>query len=152
MKQCSHCKRSYPPAKGFYNNKRAKDGYASWCKKCSDVASRKYQRNHLEYKREYDRKRDRNAEKRKLRREVLVQYGGNPPKCACCGESEYIFLCLDHVNNDGWYERNVLKLEKRQILYRARKKYRPDRYQILCHNCNMGKQIKGECPHKAILE
>ena len=54
--------------------------------------------------------------KRKLRQEVLDAYGG---KCACCGEEQYEFLCIDHVNDDG-NER---------------------------HNCNMAKGFHGQCPH-----
>ena len=32
------------------------------------------------------------------RRKILEHYGGNPPKCACCGEAQYFFLTLDHMN------------------------------------------------------
>jgi hypothetical protein len=37
-----------------------------------------------------------------LRAELIAAYGG---RCACCGESESIFLDLDHVNNDGKEDR-----------------------------------------------
>jgi hypothetical protein len=37
----------------------------------------------------------------KLSMEVLIHYNGNPPRCACCGETEERFLTIDHINNDG---------------------------------------------------
>lgn len=75
-------------------------------------------------------------------------------RCACCGETEKIFLTLDHIKNDGASHR--IKLYGRRVgstyaLYRAIKRegFPKDRYQILCMNCNFGKQRNGGiCPHQ----
>jgi hypothetical protein len=79
----------------------------------------------------------------RLRKEVLQEYGG---KCACCGEPEPMFLGIDHINNDGAAHRRELKT----TLYRYLKdnNYPKDRFQILCHNCNIAKGLYKECPHK----
>ncbi len=73
-------------------------------------------------------------------------YGGC---CACCGESNPIFLTLDHINNDGATKRKTLKAGS--PTYRRLKKdgYPKTDFQLLCWNCNCGKQRNGgHCPHK----
>lgn len=72
--------------------------------------------------------------------------------CKCCGEDRLIFLAVDHVNNDGAYQRKELKLGT-QKLYKQILKHRDDaeflsQYQTLCHNCNWAK-AHGGCPHQA---
>ena len=37
------------------------------------------------------------------RTEVFAAYGGE--QCACCGESQTLFLSIDHIHNDGAQER-----------------------------------------------
>jgi|WetSurMetagenome_2_1015567.scaffolds.fasta_scaffold74864_3 hypothetical protein len=34
----------------------------------------------------------------KLRKRLLSHYG---EECACCGESEQVFLCIDHIEGGG---------------------------------------------------
>ena len=83
--------------------------------------------------------------KRKLRREVLNAYGG---ECTCCGESQYEFLVIDHINNDGNARRKVNSAERgASILYWLRHEGYPEGFQVLCHNCNMAKGFHGQCPH-----
>lgn len=83
----------------------------------------------------------------KLKREVVDHYGG---KCSCCGETEITFLSLDHVNNDGAEERRRIT-SGTNMWYHARKEGYPDRYQVLCFNCNHGRFINGGvCPHQVI--
>ena len=88
------------------------------------------------------------AAARKIRKIVLEYYGG---KCICCGESESQFLALDHKNNDGRKERRQLKLEgggENFYRYVVNQNF-PNRYQLLCHNCNFSKYVnKGQCIHK----
>ena len=47
----------------------------------------------------------RNAQRPRLRVDVrllaLYAYGGDVPRCACCGETQLAFLTLDHIDNDG---------------------------------------------------
>ena len=90
-------------------------------------------------------------ENNKKRRLIVLQfYGGNPPKCACCGEMTYEFLALDHINNDGAKHRRNLGMKTRggNINGWIIKNNFPDGFQVLCHNCNCAKGFYGKCPHK----
>ena len=83
----------------------------------------------------------------KLKAEVFEVYGN---ACACCGESEPVFLSLDHVNGDGSAERIALNGENRgaREVYRiARRQGFPDRFRLLCRNCNWAYHVLGACPH-----
>lgn len=83
----------------------------------------------------------------KLRLEVLVHYGGNPPKCVCCGETLYKFLSIDHINGGGHKERLKYGMGSRGLYIHLRNEF-PDGYQVLCMNCNWGKRMNnGVCPH-----
>ena len=84
-------------------------------------------------------------DKRELKLEVFEAYGG--VVCACCGETIETFLTIDHINNDGNEHRKKIG---RTSVYRWLKKQNfPLGYQVLCFNCNMGKQLNGGvCPHK----
>lgn len=85
------------------------------------------------------------AQRKKLKLDVINGYGG---RCMCCGETETAFLCIDHIHNDGASERK--QGIKGSALYTRLRKlgYPKDRYQLLCHNCNIAKQIEGSCPHR----
>jgi hypothetical protein len=81
-----------------------------------------------------------------IRMKVLKYYGGDPPKCACCGETEYKFLAIDHINGGGLKQRRETKTHNLES-WINKSKY-PAGFQILCHNCNAAKGFYGECPHK----
>ena len=126
-------------------------------RKASKRAS--YQRNkdkHRERSREWRRK---NPEKWRammqvsnrnrrdmLRCEMIKAYGG---ACACCGETEPLFLELDHVRNNGAEDR-IVNGGGAKLLGRLMKAHWPkEDYQLLCSNCNQGKRRNGGvCPHK----
>lgn len=83
----------------------------------------------------------------KLRQEVLEHYSGAHPKCDCCGETETLFLTIDHMNGNGRKE----KRESRQsgatfYLWLKRNSY-PTGYRVLCYNCNCSIGHYGFCPH-----
>lgn len=79
------------------------------------------------------------------RRKIVVEfYGGTPARCACCGETEYAFLSIDHLNGGGTKHRESIKTN---IYNWIIKNNFPDGFQILCHNCNQAKGYYGECPH-----
>lgn len=121
--------------------------------------SQKNRERHNAAKRRWAQNKDNKEKKKKyetdlyyyLKNEVLTHYGGDPPKCNCCGESNKMFLTLDHINGGGKQEvwgkhagnhRSFLK----SIVVRNF----PPLYQILCHNCNSGRaRNKGVCPHKS---
>lgn len=98
-----------------------------------------------------------NPEKRKknalshyyrLQHEVVMAYGGY--RCACCGESEPLFLTIDHVNNDGAEHRKIVGSLGGTRLYKwLRDRKFPIGFQVLCMNCNQGRYRNGGiCPHK----
>lgn len=81
----------------------------------------------------------------KIRIEAIQAYGG---KCACCGEARFEFLAIDHKYNDGAEHRRQIRGD----LYAWLKVrgWPRDRFQLLCHNCNMSKAFYGYCPHKPV--
>lgn len=82
-----------------------------------------------------------------MKARILSRYGY---KCRCCGESNELFLTIDHINNDGNKHRK--EMNYRSIYVWLVKNNYPDNFQILCYNCNCGKsRNKGVCPHKEIL-
>lgn len=77
---------------------------------------------------------------------TIQKYGG---KCNCCGEKDIRFLTIDHVKNNGKFERKKLNNYVGKIFgYLAKSRKKPAQYQILCWNCNMGKYHYNICPHK----
>lgn len=80
------------------------------------------------------------------KRQAMDAYGG---KCACCGETEIVFLCIDHIDGGGRKERNKWAAFGSLQLYRdLRKRGWPPGYQVLCANCNLAKEQEGGCPHQ----
>ncbi len=88
---------------------------------------------------------------RQKRLQVLTHYSNGEIKCNCCGEKEIKFLCIDHINNDGYKKRKNGRRAAGTELYRLIIKDNfPDTFQVLCHNCNSAKGFYGLCPHKII--
>lgn len=85
-----------------------------------------------------------------LRREVFDAYGGF--RCACCGETQPLFLSVDHIYNDGNEMRKSGTHSRGGTAFYAwikRNKFPPG-FQILCMNCNTGKHRNGGvCPHQS---
>ena len=79
----------------------------------------------------------------KLREMAIDAYGA---KCQCpgCNIKERKFLTIDHIFNDGKYEKH------RSSIYLKLKRlgYPKDKYQLLCYNCNITKSHYGQCPHQ----
>lgn len=72
--------------------------------------------------------------------------------CACCGEPETDFLTVDHIHRDGYLESR--QRSGRALWSRIRNEgYPKNRYRILCFNCNMGRERRGDgvCPHQRKL-
>jgi len=88
----------------------------------------------------------------KYRLLVLIHYGGDPPKCACCGENHLEFLSIDHIHGGGDEERKKIGGSRScgsMVFYRwLIKNGFPDGYQVLCYNCNCAKGFYGYCPHQ----
>lgn len=110
----------------------ASDGYAT-CAECRaniDNAAR------AEYAR---------ARRKILTAEVLAAYGG---KCVCCGETEPLFLEIDHIRQDGADHRREIT-QGATYAWLKRNGFPKDNFRCLCGNCNFARvRNKGECPHE----
>lgn len=100
-----------------------------------------------------DKKRKESLDRVKKQKEIV--YNNYGMICNCCGETNPMFLTIDHVHNDGYKEKTSSGNRKsgttmyRQIISNNF----PDTYQILCMNCNFGKaRNKGICPHKNVCQ
>ena len=86
---------------------------------------------------------------RTLRNLILDAYGR---KCAMCGEKHVEFLAIDHINNDGNAHRATIQGNNKggnsMMIYRdiRNQGFPKDKYQILCHNCNISKQTHSYNP------
>ncbi len=80
--------------------------------------------------------------RRDMRTRIIETLGS---ACQCCGVTEPVFLTIDHVQNDG----NKVRGMQRHLLYKMilDEGCPPERYQILCWNCNSAKHLLGACPH-----
>lgn len=86
-----------------------------------------------------------------LRKQVIAGYGG---LCACCGETHYEFLALDHKEYRACEELKKFGryLTTTEICKKIIREGFPTTYQVLCHNCNMALGIWGYCPHKPEIQ
>ena len=94
----------------------------------------------VEKEKDLIRRRERNKKHHTNRKNSLFDLMDN--KCKCCGEDDPIYLQIDHVNNDGHLER---KNRSRRGPKLTLKKYleAPEKFQLLCANCNWAKQQNG---------
>lgn len=88
--------------------------------------------------------------RKSIKQQALDFYGG---KCICCGEKESVFLCFDHIENNG----NKMRRELPQtnggvgLHYWLKRNGYPKDFQILCFNCNVAKHHNGGiCPHQSL--
>ena len=135
-KWCVGCRSSKQREKRLARNKGACSGCGSnipepgykCCQRCLDTQTRY---------------------RKRIRNEALEAYGG--PICSCCGETEPLFLAINHIEDGGnEHRRRVGKGGSLQFLQWLRKENYPDGFQILCQNCNWGKHVnENVCPHRA---
>jgi len=85
------------------------------------------------------------ARQRKLKEEMIAAYGG---KCACCGESEYRFMSLDHIYMDGKQHRALVGSGSATWMALKHQGWPQDRYRLLCMNCNFAARFGVVCPHE----
>lgn len=79
-----------------------------------------------------------------LKDKVFDYYGGYV--CACCGETEKVFLTIDHINGGGCKHRRAIGQSN---VYRwLRDNGYPNGYRVLCMNCQWGTKNGKICPHK----
>lgn len=131
MQKCTRCK-EVKPFDEFYKGGN-KNGLASRCIAC---------------KKSPEVRAARNAQikiyNRKIRSLVFKHYG---EQCSCCGQSEEMFLCIDHIDGGGNAHRKEVGSGSAFYQWLVRKNY-PEGFQTLCFNCNMAKGFYGICPHQ----
>lgn len=92
------------------------------------------------------KQREKNHQNRKI---IIEHYSNGSMCCSCCGEKEYVFLTIDHINGGGTQHRKEVPASNlaRWLI----KNNFPNGYDVLCFNCNCGKHKNGGiCPHKNI--
>jgi hypothetical protein len=125
--------------KRFYD-KRRQNGQ---CTRCGDAATPG--RTHCAPCSQYLSEAN-SARLRAIREKVIEGYGGC---CACCGQTGYEFLSIDHCEYRACEERKKFGrlLTTTQLCLKIIRENFPKTFQILCHNCNMALGIYGFCPH-----
>ncbi len=151
LRKCKKCGKEQAIEEFYFRT----DGKRLWeCKACVKKRSSDWYHRPDKYE---DAKKKANAYRRwwlaVIKDKVFLHYGGWV--CACCGETERLFLTLDHINNDGAeFRRKIAGKQARgggQITYMwlAQNGFPPG-LQVLCSNCQHGKRMnKGVCPHQA---
>ena len=155
-KKCILCKKF---KQLIYFGKRTTnfDGISSVCKACVNTRSNAYYKKDpssarlrgLQY---YKDNREACVKRHKeyeltIKNQVFEKYGGY--KCTCCGETEKVFLTIDHIHGGGTKHRK-LNHGGGKFTYRYLIKHNfPEGYRVLCFNCNSGRALNGgTCPHE----
>ena len=76
---------------------------------------------------------------RELRAQIISELG---PLCAQCGFADVRALQIDHVNNDGYKEKDIGPASWYYTLILRSIKKGEGRYQVLCANCNRIKAVE----------
>lgn len=144
MIKCSKCDITKDESE-FYESDKYKDGYWNYCKEC---ARKQCQQWYFRHRKSRIGQIKRYHRRNRLR--VLKHYGGDPPKCACCGENHIIFLTIDHMHQDGAEHRRKTGIKgSSQFYIWLIKNDFPEEFQVLCWNCQWGRQLNnGICPHQ----
>src|SRR5262245_31256796 len=106
-------------------------------------AQRRYRARHPERDKENQRRSE-----QKARDECFAAYGCC---CACCGEDEKKFLCVDHIDGGGRQHRLSVRCMSSVRFYSwLRRHGYPASYRLLCYNCNCARAYHGQCPHQLL--
>lgn len=121
-------------------DKRSKYGHKQLCNVCAAGIMRQQRaKPNSRHKEVYKASRER------LRNDIFTAYGN---KCNICGQTQEIYLQIDHINGDGHKHR---KESSPSTIYNDIRKegYPKDKYQLLCANCHLAK-TRGVNPHDLI--
>ncbi|WP_428323676.1 hypothetical protein [Nitrosopumilus sp.] len=107
---------------------------------------REYQRNYV--------KRNKNKINKQINekikeKKILVfnHYTNGKNQCQCCGENEFLFLSIDHIDNNGAEHRREIGKGYSIYFWLVENDF-PEGFQVYCMNCNWGKARNGGiCPH-----
>jgi hypothetical protein len=141
---CGRCNKEVPRDSFYTHTERPEesDRY-SMCIKCHNACNKARYEENKESVAERQKR-----QKRALKYEAMNYYGR---VCACCGESNFWFLEVDHIENDGAEHRRKMGDKKwggAAILRWLRKNNWPEGFQFLCSTCNQAKARYGRCPHE----
>src|ERR1035437_8160838 len=117
-KYCPKCKKWYVAATSFVRNRARRDGYTPYCKRCQNDINTAYVQG--------------------LRTQALDLLGGI---CAQCGFDDRRALAIDHIDGDGYRQRQGMAATRFYLDIIAGSH---DGLQILCFNCNQIKKIENE--------
>ncbi len=120
----NEAKNIYKKKWGKLNPEKVKEAKQKWIDKNRDYSNR-WTKN--------------KAKKNRLK--VINNLGA---KCACCQESIYELLTIDHINGKGEHTNAQRKNLPKTVIKEGIPK---DKYQTLCHNCNAAKGHNKICPH-----
>lgn len=138
-KKCTKCLQVKPLTE-FVPDPARTTGVRSTCRECANKRWNDWNSKHPDW-----RKQRQFRVSQKAKDAAYKAYGGYI--CACCGETEPIFLTIDHINNDGNKHRE--KIGSQVIYYWLRDQGYPSGFQILCWNCNRAKHYNGGvCIHQ----
>jgi hypothetical protein len=160
FKICTKCKINKHIRCFYVKRDRPKPRRDSHCRQCVSQAGSKRDKERRAEGPEFQEKKRlywntwylRNALREITRRKITIRshklriiagYGG---KCVCCGDKNFEFLTIDHINGDG----KLHRLEVGQSsVYRdlIKRGYPKENYRLLCMNCNFSMGKYGYCPH-----
>jgi hypothetical protein len=131
-KTCTKCE-AEKDLDEFQRDNTRTDGYHPWCKDCrrQDRILRRDTGEEARWSREY---------RARIKAEALAHYGA---LCVCCGTTYEAHLTLDHVGGGGYQERQERAGTPTWRI--AKQEGFPERFQVMCFNCNWAKHIDGEC-------
>lgn len=154
MKPCPKCG---DQKADFYKEKGRCDGLSFYCKECCKKGNKK---RHQKFKAKraakhkvyVDKNRPRlraktTAWRKNLRLQVLHHYTSGQMSCACCGESNPEFLCIDHTDGGGNKHRKQIGYGGYAIYIWLRQQGYPSGFRVLCFNCNYAVIGGKSCPH-----
>lgn len=82
----------------------------------------------------------------KMTVQVLDAYGW---QCVCCGETEPLFLTIDHIEGGGNLHREEVREHRNDWYKYLIENNFPEGFRTLCYNCNLGRSRNGgRCPHE----
>lgn len=145
-KNCESCsgsrnKRTYAsrradPAKWAATLGRQRDYYKQHLEK-------QHRRGKLYYSANREARSADGVRRRRMARALVIEmYGG---KCDCCGESQFEFLAIDHINGGG--RKDKAKYKNFTAYFKWLTSEKRSGYRVLCHNCNQALGSYGRCPH-----
>lgn len=140
--ECATCGDTLTVSNAIYRHrKNRKPEILIRCRDCdSKLLKLKFQTPEAKAARSEIQKRSR----QKIRRTVLAAYGN---RCQCCGEQREEFLAIDHVEGGGAEQRRSIRSSTDLCRWLIKNGF-PEKFRILCHNCNQSRGWYGYCPHE----